>query len=117
MGAGRSYDTGMSGRRLGLVVVSTIALFSACATDREPTGGDAAGGGGDAAASGDGAVATTCQPACRVDEYCVKPGSCTFAAHCVSRADVTCPDGGLCSATGCAGELDVDAGALDCICR
>jgi hypothetical protein len=111
----------MNRRRLALVVVSTIVLL-ACATDREPTGGDAGSasdgsGGSDAATGVDGAVATTCQPGCRVDEYCVKPGACTFAARCVSRTEVTCPDGGLCSTTGCAGDLDVDAGVLTCICR
>ena len=56
-----------------------------------------------------------CAPPCATSEICVRPGACSFDAHCVARAQVTCPDSGLCTTTGCAGELRGDA--LDCVCR
>lgn len=56
-----------------------------------------------------------CSPACAAGSVCLKPGACQFDAKCVARADVSCPDAGLCSAPGCAGTLEGDS--LSCVCR
>src|SRR5882672_5084361 len=58
---------------------------------------------------------TTCSPTCGASEVCKQPGACQFDAVCIPRSSVSCPDGGLCSAPGCAGELD--GGILQCVCR
>jgi hypothetical protein len=68
------------------------------------------GDGGDAAVQ-----KTVCSPACSSTEICVEPGACSFDAHCVGQAEVTCPDAGLCTTTGCAGELH--GAVLACVCR
>lgn len=64
---------------------------------------------------GGGPQKTECAPPCGVDQVCVRPGACTFDAHCIARAQVTCPDAGLCTAPGCAGNLN--GSSLDCVCR
>jgi hypothetical protein len=61
------------------------------------------------------ASTSDCSPACAATEYCLQPGACQFDAHCVARSSVSCPDAGLCSAPGCAGELSGDA--VQCVCR
>ena len=62
-----------------------------------------------------GAQKTDCVPACSGTDICVKPGACMFDAHCVAASAVTCPDSGLCTTTGCAGELK--GAVLQCTCR